>query len=161
MADGHRPTIADAAAQYHDVRGWKPVPVGRQSKKPIGSGWQNCAYTPTQFDANAQNVGIQMGVVSGNLVDVDLDCAAALTLCDHFLPETGAIFGRRSKPRSHHLFISEDLVSTARTAVISYPEYCGGKQAQMLVELRIGGDGKGALSTFPPSMHPTGEMVEW
>jgi hypothetical protein len=29
-------TIAQAAARY-DARGWKPVPVNRKSKKPIGA----------------------------------------------------------------------------------------------------------------------------
>jgi hypothetical protein len=32
-------TIADAALDYH-ARGWKPVPVSRKTKKPIGTGWQ-------------------------------------------------------------------------------------------------------------------------
>jgi hypothetical protein len=32
-------TIADAALAYAK-RGWRPVPLGRKSKKPIGKGWQ-------------------------------------------------------------------------------------------------------------------------
>jgi putative DNA primase/helicase len=159
MIDTPRITIAQAAAQYH-AKGWKPVPVDRQSKKAIGKDWPKRAYDPAQFNGNAQNVGVQLGAVSGGLVDIDLDCAAALTLADYFLPDTGAIFGRRSKPRSHHLYIAAEL-SAIQAAVIPYRAYCGGKPAQMLVELRIGGNGKGAVTTFPPSMHAAGELVEW
>jgi hypothetical protein len=49
------------------------------------------------------NIGVQLGRASGGLTDVDLDCTEVLALADDFLPFTNAIFGRRSKRRSHRL----------------------------------------------------------
>jgi Bifunctional DNA primase/polymerase, N-terminal len=152
-------TIADAAAEYHR-RGWKPVPVNRKTKKAIGKGWQTRAFAPEQFNGNAQNIAVQLGAVSGGLVDVDLDSTDAIGLAPSFLPANDAIFGRRSKPCSHQLYVS-DLYKSDTRANIPFAQYVNGKAGAMIVELRIGGNGKGATTTFPPSMHTTGETVQW
>jgi hypothetical protein len=152
-------TIAAAAIDYAR-RGWKPVPIGRKSKKPIGKGWQKRPFDPAQFNGNAQNVAIQLGAASNGLADVDLDGTDAIGLATEFLPATGAMFGRRSKPCSHQLYVC-DLHQSEKAAVIPYAEFTGGKSGQMIVELRIGANGKGATSVFPPSLHVTGESVEW
>jgi hypothetical protein len=152
-------TIADAARAYAK-RGWKPVPIGRKSKKPTDKGWQKRPFNQAQFNGNAQNIAIQLGAASGGLCDVDLDCMDAIGLAPQFLPETGAIFGRRSKPCSHQLYVS-DLYESEQKATIAYREYHDGKPGQTIVELRIGGDGKGATTVLPPSMHTTGELVQW
>ena len=154
-----RATIADFAAEYA-ARGWKPVPVNRQTKKAIGKGWQHRPFAPEQFDGNAQNVAIQLGTVSGGLVDVDLDSVAAIGLAPEFLPPTGAIFGRLSKPCSHQLYVS-DLCNTEKTAAIQFIETINGKPGAVIVELRIGANGKGATTVVPPSMHASGEKVQW
>jgi hypothetical protein len=152
-------TIAAAAIDYAR-RGWKPVPIGRKSKKPTDKGWQKRSFDPAQFNGNAQNVAVQLGAVSNGLADVDLDCTDAIGFATEFLPATGAIFGRRSKPCSHQLYVC-DLHQTEDAAVIPYAEFTAGRAGQMIVELRIGANGKGATSVFPPSMHETGESVEW
>jgi P4 family phage/plasmid primase-like protien len=157
-------TIAEAALDYHTRRKWKPVPVNRRTKKPIGNGWQNHPFNPNQFNGNAQNVGIQFGALSGGLADVDLDSKAAIGLAPEFLPATDAVFGRKSKPCSHQLYVC-DLYKTEKRAAIQYALHMPnghGKivRGQMIVELRIGGDGKGAQSVVPPSIH-SGETVEW
>ena len=151
-------TVADAAADYHG-RGWKPVPVNRKTKKPIGKNWQNTPYDPTQFNGNAQNVAVQLGTVSSGLVDVDLNSMAAVGLAPEFLPPTDSIFGRNSKPCAHQLYLS-DLFDTEQ-AVLAFREHVGGKQGPTVVELRVGGNGKGAATVLPPSMHVTGETVQW
>lgn len=148
-------TIANAALDYAK-RGWKPVPVGRKSKKPIGSGWQQRPFDPAQFNGNAQNVGIQLGESSGGLTDVDLDNMTAIRLAPEFLPPTTAMFGRRSKPCSHQLYVT-DLARTEKRAVLKYADAAKAP----IVELRIGSNGKGALTVFPPSMHSAGETVQW
>ena len=162
-------TIAEAALDYHTRRKWKPVPVNRRTKKPIGKDWQKTPFNPAQFNGNAQNVGIQFGAVSGGLADVDLDSKAAIGLAPEFLPATNAEFGRRSKPCSHRFYVT-DLYKTEKRAAIQYAQWMKnghGKlvQGQMIVELRIGGNVngviKGAATVVPPSMHETGEMVEW
>ena len=159
MTTAQTPTIAAAARAYH-ARGWKPVPVSRKTKKPIGKGWHKRPFDPAQFNGNAQNVAVQLGEASNGLVDVDLDCMDAIGLATEFLPPTDAIFGRRSKPCSHQLYQS-DLCKTEKCAVIQYKQYDDGRAGPVIVELRIGADGKGATTVFPPSVHSTGELVQW
>src|SRR5262245_55345501 len=147
-------TVAAAALAYH-ARGWKPVPVSRKTKKPIGTGWQKRPFDPAQFNGNAHNIAIQLGAVSGGLVDVDLDSMLAVGLAPEFLPATDAIFGHSSKPCSHQLYVS-DLCDTEKKATMSFTD-CGA----VIVELRSGGNGLGAATVVPPSMHVTGETVRW
>src|SRR5262249_7903614 len=96
--------IADAAIAY-SKRGWKPVPIGRKSKRPTEKEWQQRPFNPAQFNGNSQNVAVQLGAVSGGLCDVDLDSMLAIGLAPEFLPPTGAVFGHRSKPCSHQLYV--------------------------------------------------------
>jgi P4 family phage/plasmid primase-like protien len=147
-------TIADVALDYA-ARGWKPIPVGRKTKKPIEKRWQKRPFAPEQFDGNAQNVAVQLGAESGGLCDIDLDNMLAIGLAPEFLPATGAIFGRRSKPLSHQLYVS-DLYKTEKRAAIKYENGAG-----VIVELRIGANDRGATTVLPPSMHASGEMVQW
>ena len=147
-------TIADAALVYAG-RGWKPIPVNRKTKKAIGCGWQKRPFSPEQFNGNSQNVAVQLGDASGGLADVDLDSMTAIGLAPEFLPPTGAIFGRRSKPASHQFYVT-DLCKSEKAAAIQYKD-----GNTVIVELRIGGNGKGAATTVPPSMHASGEMVQW
>jgi hypothetical protein len=67
------------------------------------------------------NVGLQMGAVSGGLCDVDLDTMIAVGLAPEFLPATDAVFGRKSKPCSHQLYVS-DLYQTEKDSRIAYQE---------------------------------------
>jgi hypothetical protein len=148
-------TIANAALAYVK-RGWKPIPVSRRTKKPIGQGWQKRPFDPNQFNGDPLNVGVQFGAVSAGLTDVDLDSTDANALALEFLPPTKAVFGRRSKPRSHRLYVT-DLAHTETRSVLQYKDTAGA----MIVELRIGSNGKGAMSVFPPSLHGSGETVQW
>jgi hypothetical protein len=72
----------------------------------------------------------------------------------------GAIFGHNSKPCSHQLYFCDDLCKGEKAA-IQFIRYVDGKKAGVIVELRTGSDGKGAATVFPPSMHVTGETVQW
>jgi hypothetical protein len=72
------------------------------------------------------------------LVDVDLDCHEAVLIGPDFLPPTGAIFGREDKPRSHYLFIAQDL------ATRQYRDTNG----KMVLELRS----TGTQTIWPPSV---------
>jgi hypothetical protein len=138
-------------------RGWNPVPVPI-GKSPKQKNWQTLVVTlenvEQHFNKAKLNTGIQMGPVSGHLADVDLDCAEALALAKHFLPTTGSTYGRASKRESHRLYICE------------CPEDRGwikwnDEEKKVMVELRLGGKGKGAQSIAPGSLHPSGEFYEW
>jgi hypothetical protein len=65
------------------------------------------------------------------------------------------------QPRSHWLYIT-NLHETEQRAAISFKETRAlTAEEVMLVELRVGGDGKGACTLAPPSVHPSGEDITW
>jgi Bifunctional DNA primase/polymerase, N-terminal len=99
------------------------------------------------------NVGIVLGATSNNLADVDLDSPEALRWAPRVLPAT-LTFGRKSKPQSHWIYrVIDTALVTEQLSDVS----AGG----MLLELRSGGGGKETQTMFPPSIHPSGEEVEW
>jgi hypothetical protein len=105
---------------------------------------------------------VQLGEHSGGLTDVDLDSAEAILAAPYFLQSTQC-FGRASKPRSHWLYTSE-LWRTEDNAAIQFKFTSGrGKERveKMVLELRIGGGGRGAQTVFPGSVHESGEEITW
>src|SRR5262249_42510274 len=54
-----------------------------------------------------------------------------------------------------------DLCDSEKCAAIQFREFTNGHAGQVIVELRVGGNGKAAATVVPPSMHETGETVEW
>ena len=138
-------------------RGWNPVPVP-VGKSPKQKKWQQLVVTPKNvvehFNKPGLNCGIQMGPVSGHLADVDLDCAEALELANYFLPPTGSMYGRASKRKSHRLYICECPEDRGWIKWVD-------EEQRVMVELRLGGKGKGAQSVAPGSVHPSGEFYEW
>lgn len=96
-------------------RGFSPVPVPHRSKKPVHKAWQWLQMTgesaPRYFNDQLQNIGVLLGDSYGS-TDVDCDCPEAITAARELLPETGLIFGRQSKPFSHHLYRTDPPVRT-------------------------------------------------
>jgi RecA-family ATPase len=128
------------------------VPIPLREKRPRISGWQNLRISETeasQYFSRSCNVGIKLGEASHGLVDVDLDCQESIGLGAEFLPATGAIFGRVSKPGSHRLYCI-----TGSAPSLQFKDPITG---DMLLELR----GDRRQTVFPPSIHPSGELVEW
>jgi hypothetical protein len=121
------------ALEYRQRRGWKPIPCPYASKIPTLKGWQQLTITEANigeyFDRSRLNVCVQLGRQSGGLTDVDLDCPEALALADALLPPTSAIFGRKSKPRSHRLY-NTDLCDSENKASIPYREPPCGQSRQ-------------------------------
>ncbi len=140
----------DAAADYV-TRGWAPIPVPWGTKAPTLHGWPELRLTPQTlkdyFNGDRQNIGVLLGQPSGGLVDVDLDCPEAVVAARHLLPDTGGVFGREGNPQSHHLFRCPGIKTTKLTAL----------DGEVLLELRA----TGTQTVFPPSCHPSGEIVEW
>ena len=137
---------------------WSVVPVPYRSKTPKLRAWQkrtiNAENVSQYFNGGPQNIGIQLGRKSKGLADVDLDCIEAIWLAHYFLPETDAVFGRASKPKSHWLYYLEDAPDTA---TIKFADEDG----KCIIELRLGGGKKGAQTVFPGSVHESGEPIEW
>jgi hypothetical protein len=127
----------------------KPVPLGQKS--PVIKGWPNRHFGLADFGDDS-NATIRLGQHSSGLVDCDLDCEEAIELAPLYLPQTGAIFGRKSKPRSHWLYTASD----AKFATFIDPV-----AQQTLLELRADGrDGGAHLTLLPPSI-ADGEQREW
>jgi hypothetical protein len=158
-----RKSVSEAAREYID-RGWNPVTIDFRSKKPSGGdNWTRTKIDHTNvgqhFNGAPQNIGVQMGPASGVLTDADLDCPEALALGPDILPVTDAIFGRKSTPRSHWLYVTDEIADRANVA-FKDPNRRG--EEALLLELRIGGGGRAAQTVFPPSVHKdTGELISW
>jgi hypothetical protein len=148
-----------AIALNYLQRGWSPVPIPYRSKNPGFKDWQNLRLTTETvaqyFDGERQNIGVLLGDASGHLLDVDLDTPEAIAVAPYLLPPTAAIFGRKSAPDAHWLYIVSD--GSRRTKAYNNPELEDDDKAR-IVELR----GTGAQTIFPGSTHQgTGEPIEW
>jgi len=145
-------------ARGYLARNWKPLPIPYKKKGPTYDDWQRIPIAAENlsqyFNSGPQNVGVQMGPASNGLTDVDLDCHEAITLAPHWLPPTNAMFGRRSKPKSHWLYTISDAPLDKSSFRLT------GSERDCLIELRLGG-GKGAQTVFPGSTHPSEEQIEW
>jgi hypothetical protein len=136
------------AAQALIDRGWQPVPIPAGAKGPLIKDWQNRQFTADDFRGDG-NIGLKLGRVSGGLVDIDLDCAEAIELAYHFLPETLMIHGRKSKPCSHYWYVVTDALPDTNR----YKDTDGAT----LIELRS----NGGQTIIPLSVHPSGEQLRW
>lgn len=139
-------------ARIYIARGWRVVPVPHRSKAPRVRGWQTLRLDetdlPTHFNGAPQNIGVLVGEPSGWLIDVDLDHPFAVEMAGRFLPSTGSIFGRPGNPGSHRLYRVTAPVETHKRQA---------PDGRMIVELRS----TGGQTVFPPSVHPSGESIEW
>ena len=141
----------DAALDYRD-RDMCPIPLDFQSKKPSRHNWPNSEPTTDSIESDfreGSNVGIVLGVTSGGLADVDLDCEVARKLAPYFLPKTGMKFGRSGAPGSHYIYYCSD---PTEPKCFKHPI-----SKKTLLELR----GPGQQTMFPPSVHPSGEPLEF
>lgn len=147
------------AAELYAGRGWSVTPVAYRTKKAVLSGWPTLRLTAPELSRHFKNKRINLGVLLGDasrgVVDVDLDCIQALRLAKDFLPPTGCIFGRPSKPRSHWIYIASQSPSTVQLEDVRDEAIDGEKKRPMLVELRS----SGVQTVFPPSMHESGEPI--
>jgi hypothetical protein len=160
-------TNALASALEYIGHGWTVVPIPHRTKRPLREDWPSLgintqAAARQSFNGAPQNIGVQLGKASRGLADVDLDTLEATRVAPYFLEPTRC-FGRASKPQSHWLYYS-NLCEEEDKAAIQF-KYATGKgtarSEQMILELRIGGGGKGAQTVFPGSTHESGEEIEW
>jgi Bifunctional DNA primase/polymerase, N-terminal len=155
------PTPLEIALDFI-ARGWNPVPIRYRQKKPSGDAWQrgviDAGNAAQHFNGKLMNIGVILGPSSHGLTDVDLDSDEARAIAPYTLPRTGAIFGRASSRASHRLYYTT-LSTTVDRAVLNFNDPA---DKSRLVELRIGGDEKGAQTVFPGSTHKeTGEPITW
>jgi P4 family phage/plasmid primase-like protien len=141
------------AAYFLIGKGYTPLPLPGGAKRPTLTGWQNVSVSIKDVDqrfTEGCNIGLRLDTVT----DVDLDCPEALALAPFFLKPTGAIWGRKTAPRSHHIYD----VKESRHKEFADPTIVDDRK-KMVVEIR---NGNGHQSMAPPSVHPeTGEQLEW
>jgi hypothetical protein len=162
--DGFQPATRDEAHKLH--RAGLPItlcPPG--TKKPLGKGWsatsvgvewQHKRWTLREINKAFKvrgelNVGVLFGKASG-LIDIEQDCeadaAAFAKVFEGCPPPVCPSF--RSKRGVHRLYQYTDDLDATNKAVVHFDG----------LEIRIGANGKGAHSAFPPSV--TGGVArEW
>jgi hypothetical protein len=138
-------------ARIYIRKGWRVVPIPPKKKAPVLKGWQKLWMEESEVSDYLDpldNIGILLGKPSKGLVDIDLDCEQAIFLAPHFLPETGRIHGRKSKPSSHYWYLTEFAPPPQK--------FCDTDDT-CLVEIRS----TGQQTIVPPSIHPSGERIRW
>lgn len=135
--------------------GFRPVPLHPRSKAAISRDYVSLTYKPPgdEFWKSANyGVGCVTGPAHSGPLDIDLDCPEAVAFAPLFLPPSPAVFGRKSKQRSHYLYRVE-------TASCDKQAFIDPLTNQTIVELR--GD-NGHQTVMPGSLHEdTGELIEW
>lgn len=150
-ATGTSESTVDTATRALE-RGWAPLPISYGSKAPTLRGWTDLRFGSTaelETHFTDANIGLILGAASNGLVDIDLDCPEARLLAPVLLPHTGMRHGRAGAPTSHYWYVVDREVATAK--------YQDPTDRAMLVELRS----TGAQTVIPPSLHPSGEQIEW
>jgi putative DNA primase/helicase len=128
----------------------KFIAVKPNSKVPVHHDWPNNPVPEEWFEEHPEyNRGVLLGEASDRLVDVDIDHPMALKLAGYFLPETELSWGRKSNPNSHRLYRTIDYSGSRQTFMYA--------NRGMLVEYRA----DGCYTVFPPSIHESGEAVEF
>lgn len=133
-------------------KGYSVTPIPPMKKAPTIQGWPKLKITEDNFEKyfakdKQMNVGVINGELSGNIVDIDIDNPTALDLADTFLPETGLIFGRKSKPCSHWIYVCDKLPKTSK---FQSSDGC-------IIEIRA----EGTQTVWPSSVHPSKEIIDY
>lgn len=151
----HTQNVKAFAAKYLKM-GWKPIPVEPGEKACKRAGWQKLRITEDSIDEHFtkdSNIGVLLGGVSGNLVDIDLDCPESIRAGRVLLPETNAVFGRESARRSHYLYVCQEHM---KYQTLQF------KGIGTLVEIRTCGEKATHFTVFPPSYRADiDETVSW
>lgn len=137
-----RPVIQQFAGHYRNL-GLDVVPL--DGKRCLEDGWPHRTFTVENFHPKS-NIGLRS--IRG-LVVLDDDFLTSSPACDDaFLPTTGAIWGRPTKPRSKRMYRCSELAETVTFTDID---------STHLYQLRVG-----LQDMAPPSVHPdTGERLKW
>lgn len=132
------------------THGQKSVPVDPDDKKARIRSFAEADYIPPDSGLWRRE-RLNIGMVTGAIVDVDLDCPEAAFLAQRLLPHTTMVFGRASKPRSHWMYLGEGPLPANR---IAWTDPVNG---DVILEIR----GAGHQTVMPGSTHPSGERIEW
>lgn len=144
------PRLVRADAIKYISEGLFPTPVGAGSNHPYLVGWPGLEFTETTVHAYFSDDANIALVHRDGIVGIDPDHPIARRIAGRFLPPTHRISGRKSAGASRYYYrLPSDRPAKSRS--FSHPK------AGMLVELL----GDRSASLAPPSVHKSGEVVEW
>jgi hypothetical protein len=103
------------ARYYIDRHGLQVTPLKPRTKIGAGSDLLRLIFKSEDFGPD-DNIGIRS--VNGVVVS-DADTPEAVQLADAFLPPTGAVYGRPSKPRAKRLYRCPAI-----TKPLAFKDYC-------------------------------------
>jgi hypothetical protein len=135
-----------------EARNWKLIPLKYRDKMPLVSNWTTpeSSIDVRTFAKNQRiNIGVLLGDASGGLVDIVLDCPAAIAAAKILLPETGCKFGRASAREAHWLYMVDE---PGASQSFNSPD-----DGSSLIEYRA----NGGQTMVPPSVHPNGEFMDF
>lgn len=155
------------SARWYAGQGFWVIPVPFKEKGPDIPLWQNIRVTEADlnkyFANGPSNIGLLLGE-PGGLTDIDADSIEALYAWIEFRLETGMTWGRYSMPASHNCYYSDPPLRSIQFLDPTDGEELTktGRKAS-LIEIRcLTKDGTVGLQTVvPPSVHPSGETVEF
>lgn len=143
------PSTLDVAVRLHELGYWVVPQVG---KRAIALGWQQFRLSEVDLTEylSGRHLNIAIALNQSAVIDVECDSDDAerelQALCGGAVPKTPTWRSRRGL---HRLFLRPDPDLVPDKAKV---EVNG-------IEFRLGGGGKGALSTVPPSIHPDDPSV--
>lgn len=148
------PNVVEAATNFYSA-GFTPIRIKPGTKIPYGKNWQNTSYKnlgdlEKKFVGD-WNIALLTGKISnGYLIDIDLDSESSRIIASLFTIYSRIYKAHKSSSNlpSHYWFLNEDDLKTKKYINI------GG---EMLVELRS----EGSQTLVPPSIHPSGTVMEW
>ncbi len=151
-------SVLEAARLYLE-NGWQPFPLRPRDKKAAGKWKEVKSWTKASLVKSfppSANISLRTGPVSGNLIDLDFDWPEAAQVgakLFYMLPA----FGRKSSAASHRMV--RTVLKKTRIPFELPNSWTRGidSNGSMVFELR----GDKHLTMVPPSIHPSGERVEW
>jgi hypothetical protein len=148
---GPKPLVVAPAVLSLEM-GIIPVRLAYRDKRPTEPGWPDLEPTPAQIAAwGCCNLGWKHGKRSRWLVGIDLDCPEAVALQKFYLPESWTSC-RASKEASCVFYFAEGVTSKKFTD----------DTEETVVEIRgESSTGSAHQTMVPPSIHPSGEHIEW
>ncbi|ABY33256.1 phage/plasmid primase, P4 family [Methylorubrum extorquens PA1] len=125
-----------------------------RTKEPKLKNWTGITLEIEDIEAHGTfpehfNIGIKLGSKSNGIVDVDLDCDAAVSLGARLLNTETRVFGRDDNRASHYLYRVHDPRSTLR---FKHPV-----SGEVLVELR----GNNSQTVLPGSIYEDGSIIRF
>ncbi len=126
---------------YHSL-GYQPIPLFYKTKTPIYKNWNSNYNYESILEYVAQQKQLNFGILLGNIIDIEGDCADSNKIIDDLLHDVKHPCFMSAKSK-HHLFRSN--IKSLTRIVVDNVEFRGHKHQ----------------SVVPPSKHEDGYEYKW